>query len=80
MLTRYIKAAMKRAMVERLEDDGSFYGEIPSFEGVWATGDSPEACRAELREVLEGWILLRLSKGRPLPCIDGIDLAVTLVG
>ena len=50
-----------------LPDDGTFYGEIPGFEGVYANAKTFEACRDELGEVLEGWILLRVSLHYPLP-------------
>ena len=33
MLGNYIRAAMGKAEYEILSDDGSFYGEIPGFEG-----------------------------------------------
>jgi len=67
---------MRRAKYEILQDDGTFYGEIPGFDGVYANSDTLEACREELEEVLEEWILLRVSKNLPLPAIDGIVLAV----
>jgi len=76
MLTEYIQAAMRRARYEIL-DDGSFYGEIPGFDGVWATADTLEGCRKELAEVLEGWIILSLSKNLPLPTVDGISLEIS---
>ena len=66
MITRYIESAMSLARYEELEDDGSVYGEIPGFDGVYANTDSMESCRTELREVLEEWILLRLSRGLEL--------------
>ncbi|MBO0779737.1 MAG: type II toxin-antitoxin system HicB family antitoxin [Ktedonobacteraceae bacterium] len=66
MLTRYIRAAMGKAKYEILED-GSFYGEIPGFNGVYANTGTLEACRDELEEVLEEWILLRVSRHLPLP-------------
>jgi len=75
-LVNYIRAAMRRAKYEILQDDGTFYGEIPGFDGVYANSDTLEACREELEEVLEEWILLRVSKNLPLPAIDGIVLAV----
>lgn len=77
MLTEYIRAAMRRARYEILEDDGSFYGDIPGFDGVWANAGSLESCREELEEVLEGWIVLSLSKNLPLPIVDGITLEIT---
>ena len=75
-MVNYIRAAMRRAKYEILQDDGTFYGEIPGFDGVYANSDTLEACREELEEVLEEWILLRVSKNLPLPAIDGIVLAV----
>ena len=77
MLTEYIRAAMRLARYEILEDDGTFYGEIPGFDGVWANAEGLEDCRDELEEVLEGWIVLSLSKNLPLPTVGGISLEVT---
>jgi len=77
MLTAYIRAAMRRATYEILSD-GTFYGEIPGFQGVWANAPTLEACRKELREVLEGWILLGLQMGHSLPTVDGVGLAMQL--
>jgi predicted RNase H-like HicB family nuclease len=37
---------------------GTFYGEITGFQGAYANTKTLEACRDELREVLEGWIVL----------------------
>jgi predicted RNase H-like HicB family nuclease len=50
MLTEYIHAAMHRAEYEILSD-GTFYGEIPGFQGVYANADTLEGCRDELKEV-----------------------------
>lgn len=77
MLTEYIRAAMRRARYEILEDDGSFYGEIPGFDGVWANAGNLEDCQEELEDVLEGWIVLSLSKNLPLPTVDGVSLEIT---
>ncbi len=79
MLTDYIRAAMHRAKYEILEDDGTFYGEIPGFQGVWANAKTLEACRDELESVLQDWILFRVSKGLSLPIVEGIDLKVKAV-
>jgi predicted RNase H-like HicB family nuclease len=73
MLTRYIQAAMKRAQYEILEDK-TFCGSIPGFEGVWANEGTLEACRQELQEALEDWILLGVSLNHELPVVDGIEL------
>ena len=77
MLTEYIRAAMGRAVYEILSD-GTFYGEIPGLQGVYANAKTLEACRTELQDVLEGWIVLGLRLGHPLPAVDGVELAVQL--
>jgi len=74
MLTEYIQAAMHRAKYKLLDDEEGFFGEISECPGVWADAPSLEACRDELREVLEDWILIRARRQLDLPVIDGLDL------
>jgi len=76
VLTKYIEGAMRRAKYEILSDDGSFYGEIDGFDGVFANADTLEACREELKEVLEEWVLFRVSRNLSLPVVDGIELTI----
>jgi predicted RNase H-like HicB family nuclease len=79
MLSQYIKAALKQAKYSILNDDDSFYGEIPGFQGVWANAETLENCREELAEVLEEWIFLHLSDNTPLPTVRGLKLSVEKV-
>lgn len=76
MISEYIEAAMKRARYEILEDDGTYYGEIEGIQGVWSNADTLEETRAELQEVLEEWIALRLSENLPIPSVAGVSLKV----
>jgi predicted RNase H-like HicB family nuclease len=76
MLTAYINAAMRKAHYEMLPDGEGYAGIVEGLQGVWAQADTLEACREELREVLEEWIVLGLKMGHPLPVIDGITLTV----
>jgi predicted RNase H-like HicB family nuclease len=76
MLLDYIRAAMRQAKYEILPDDNTFYGEIPNFAGVYANANTLEACREELAEVLEEWILFRISQNLSLPVINGIELRI----
>lgn len=75
MLTSYIHAAMRLAKYEILEEDHTYYGEIPGFQGVWANADSLDACREELQSTLEDWLILGLRMGHELPVVAGINLA-----
>ncbi len=79
MLSDYIHAALARASYEKL-DDGTYYGEIPQIQGVWANEPELEACRAELQSALEDWLLFSLSNGFPVPALDGIELTAARVG
>ncbi len=76
MLTEYLRAAMAGAHYEILSDDGSFYGEIPQLEGVWANAKTLEECRQELQEALESWILVSVSRGLSVPPIGGVSLGI----
>ena len=75
MLLEYIQKAAERAEHKTL-DDGTWYAEIPGFEGVWANKTSVEQCREELIEVLEEWLFLKIRDGDPVPFVDGVSLAV----
>ena len=79
MLTAYINAALHRAHYEVLEGGEGYIGKIPGLQGVWANADTLEACRDELREVLEEWIILGLKLGHHIPVLDGIELNIEKV-
>ncbi|GIK61651.1 MAG: type II toxin-antitoxin system HicB family antitoxin [Ignavibacteriota bacterium] len=76
MLLEYINKAMIKAHYEILQDDRSYYGEIPGFEGVYASASDLETCRNELKEVLEEWILLRVSRNLEIPKVEGLSLKI----
>lgn len=67
---------MHEAKYEIIEGGEGFYGFIPGLEGVWSNAPSLEACREELEEVLEDWIMIRLSERLPIPAVAGIQLTV----
>jgi len=79
MLLEYINKAMIKAHYEILQDDSSYYGEIPGFEGVFASASDLETCRNELKEVLEEWILLRVSRNLEIPKVEGLNLKIVEV-
>jgi predicted RNase H-like HicB family nuclease len=70
----YIKAALRRAQYERMED-GDYFASIPGFDGLWASGPSVEEARDQLLETLYEWIPVHAGIGKnPLPVIEGINL------
>ena len=76
MLTQYIGAALRKARYEMLDEEPGFYGEIPECRGVWASASTLEECRLQLEDVLEEWVLFRVSRNLPLPVLDGLELRI----
>ena len=66
MLTEFINKKLKEAQYKILKDR-TYFGEIPSLKGVWASAKNLEDCRKELQEVLEDWLLLKIKTGDYVP-------------
>ena len=75
MIIEYCQRAIERAEYKKL-DDGSWFAQIPKFQGVWANGDSVEQCRNELLTVLEEWLLLKVRDGDDIPEVAGLKLEI----
>jgi len=69
MLIEYIEEALRRARYELIDDAEPYYGEVPELQGVWASGKTLEECRENLKDVIEGWILVSLRKDIPIPTL-----------
>jgi predicted RNase H-like HicB family nuclease len=78
MLAQYMEKVLERAEYKRL-DDGTWFADIPGFNGVWANALTVEACRRELLEVLEEWLLLKLRDQDPIPAVEGIEIKIAEV-
>jgi len=63
MINDFVKNATVNARYELLED-GSYCGSIPGFQGVLANAKTLKECKKELAEVLEEWILIKISRGQ----------------
>jgi len=68
MLIDFISKKLDTAKYKLLKDK-TYFGEIPSLRGVWANAKTLEDCREELKEVLEGWLILRISQFLILVCL-----------
>lgn len=66
MFSEYIAKKLKNARYKLL-GDGSYFGEIPGLDGVWANARNLEDCRKELQEVLEDWVLLKVYDRERVP-------------
>ncbi|MDO8626712.1 MAG: type II toxin-antitoxin system HicB family antitoxin [Candidatus Magasanikbacteria bacterium] len=66
MLTDFINKQLALAHYKLLKD-GSYFGEISGLTGVWASAATLEACRAELQEVLESWLIVKMMAGDKVP-------------
>lgn len=71
LFSRYINAVMQEASYEEL-DNGTYSGIVPRFEARHY-GTSFEACKANIRLILEGEISNRIISGKSLPVINGCD-------
>jgi predicted RNase H-like HicB family nuclease len=74
MITEYIYKSMELAHYEIIEDDGTYWGEISGYQGVWGRADNLEKCRKQLKESLEEWIVFRLKHDLELPLIEGVNI------
>ena len=74
VITRYVEHALRRARYRRV--DGSYCATVPGLRGVIATGTTREVCRAQLSEVVEEWVLVRVARGLRVPPLDGATIEV----
>ena len=70
-LLQYIEAALAHAEYER-DEDGIVIAQVPDAAGFFAQGDTFEESRANLRDVVEGNVLLALQLGFDIPTIEGV--------
>jgi predicted RNase H-like HicB family nuclease len=72
-LARYVEAALKKAEYFR-DENGMVIARVPQASGFFAQGDTFEEARANLRDVIEGNVLLALQLGLELPRIEGVEI------
>jgi hypothetical protein len=71
MLNDYMDKAMRHAQY-RLLEDGTYFGSIPGFQGVWANAVTERERHQELCEVPEGWNMPDIANLGPLPVLPAI--------
>jgi predicted RNase H-like HicB family nuclease len=76
MIIDYIQAALKRAHYESLSN-GFYMATVECLPGVIATGKTIEECRADLIDVIEEWVTIRLQRGLDVPSVDGLRIGIS---
>lgn len=75
MILKYIDKALRRARYTQ-PDPGVFCATVPGLHGVIATATTLEACRDQLAEVIEEWVLVRVARGLVVPPLGGVTVSV----
>lgn len=74
-LSKYVELALHRAEYERGESFDCVVAEAPNLPGSLTQGRTFEEARGNLKEAIELWIAVCLSKGKVPPSIDGCTVA-----
>lgn len=69
MINEYLNKQLGKAKFKKLQD-GTFFGSIPGFPGVWANKRTLKEAKKELQEVLEEWLLLKIRSRERIPGLD----------
>jgi predicted RNase H-like HicB family nuclease len=78
MIRQYIDEALHRASYSVI--DGNMYcATVTGLPGVIATGATFKTCRDHLAEIVEEWVLLRVSRGLSVPRLGSARVQVRRV-
>jgi predicted RNase H-like HicB family nuclease len=72
-ITEHADKALKKAEYHR-DENGVVIGRVPGASGFFAQGDNFEEARTNLREVIEGNVVLALHLGLPIPEVEGVKM------
>ena len=72
MVSKYIDEALHRAEYS-VVDGNAFCATVAGLPGVIATGQTLEGCRDQLAEIVEEWVLARVSRGLGVPRLGTVS-------
>ena len=72
-LSHYVEMALKR-MEYYYDENGVVIAKVPGASGFFAQGDSLEDARENLRDAIEGNVLLALQLGFKIPELEGVEI------
>jgi predicted RNase H-like HicB family nuclease len=70
---------MKLKVLIHEAEEGGYWAEVPALPGCVSEGDTWDEVLANIREAVEGWLLVEADKHPPLPAkevVHTIELAV----
>jgi predicted RNase H-like HicB family nuclease len=72
-LARYVDTALSLAQYER-DENGVVVAIVPDAAGFFSQGETFEEARSNLRDAVEGNVLLALQLNLPIPVMPGIAI------
>jgi predicted RNase H-like HicB family nuclease len=75
-----VNEALAQATYEYGADTESWCAWVEALPGCWSQADTVEEARREMAEVIEGWLILSLQRGHPIPELNGRTVGYALRG
>ena len=72
-VTEYAEKALRKAEYYR-DENGVIVGKVPGASGFFAHGDTFEEARVNLRDVIEGNVVLALQLGLQIPKLEDMKM------
>ena len=77
-LAKYLEKALAQARFST-DEQGLIVAKVPRASGFFTQGETLEEARENLRDVIEGNVLLALQLGSKIPTIKGVRIVVQKV-
>ncbi|GAB4580896.1 MAG: hypothetical protein Fur0022_36400 [Anaerolineales bacterium] len=71
VLSQYVEAALRHAEYER-DENGIVIARVPDAPGFFSQGDTFEEARENLKDAIEGNVVIALQLGLNIPQIEGV--------
>lgn len=75
-MSRYVDEALKKAQYAQ-DENGVVVAKVPGIPGFFSQGETFEEARENLRDAIEGNILLLLQLGKEIPPMEGVKIEET---
>jgi predicted RNase H-like HicB family nuclease len=69
----YVEQALKLAEYEK-DEDGFIVASVPNVPGFFSQGENFEEARLNLRDAIEGNLVIALQLGFEIPAIEGVEI------